>query len=122
MSEDRNETPLSEGDIRRFFSDRIGNWDLDKDVTLTIRKVQQEDVMNPRTWKPSRKVTLYFEKASKSLVLNRTNMDLIGKLYGYELSGWVGKRITLYRDKCDAFGKKNVPCVRVRPSTPKGAA
>jgi hypothetical protein len=53
----------------------------------------------------------------KEMVLNKTNARTIRRHHGNEMDEWSGKKITLFRSTCDAFGKKNVPCIRVKGKT-----
>jgi hypothetical protein len=70
-------------------------------VTLAMRTVQLERMGQSNEEKP----VLYFEKASKGMVLNRTNAMTIASLYGPETEAWTSKRITLYPTKIRAFGE-----------------
>lgn len=90
-----------------------------RDITLTIASVVLEEMQshdNTKTQKP----VVYFEKATKGLVLNRTNATIIADLYGDETDGWPGKRITIYATRVKAFGKV-VPAIRVRDIVPPKA-
>jgi hypothetical protein len=89
--------------------------------TLTIKELRVEE-MGHGTEK-ERKPVLYFERASKGLVLNRTNATIIASLYGDESDYWAGKRISIYPTKVRAFGSMQ-DCIRVCeeiPAQPKPA-
>lgn len=90
-----------------------------KQVTVTISKLVMEE-MGFGSEKES-KPCLYFEKATKSLVLNRTNAMTISKLYGLESDLWTGKRITLIAVNVRAFGQMH-ETVRVKDSIPPAPA
>lgn len=94
-----------------------------KPVTLTIKKLVMEEMLNHGNEKEVKPV-LYFEKATKGFVLNRTNGFIIGALYSVETDNWVGKRITIYPTKVRAFGSMQ-DAIRVReeiPAQPKPVA
>jgi hypothetical protein len=96
-----------------------------KDVNLTIGRLVVEDLRTERG--SERKPVLFFREIeernkagqgeNKRLVLNKTNMKTIGKLYGFEANDWPGKRITLYATTCQSFGQI-VDCIRVREVAP----
>lgn len=86
-----------------------------RNVTLTITKLVVEEMGHGS--EKEQKPVLYFEKATKGLVLNRTNAMIIASLYGDETNDWRGKRITIYPTKVRAFGSMQ-DCVRVREEIP----
>lgn len=92
-------------------------------VTLAIKDVRVEEMTNHSNEK-ERKAVVYFEKATKGLVLNRTNAQIIANLYGDETDHWRGKRVTLYPTRVKAFGTMQ-DCIRVKeeiPAQPKPTA
>src|SRR5687767_4047837 len=94
-----------------------------KTVPLTITHVTAEEMLthdNKKVLKP----VVWFERASKGLVLNRTNAVTIATLYGDDTDTWSGKRIAIYPTQVRAFGKLQ-DCIRVReeiPAQPKPVA
>jgi hypothetical protein len=93
-----------------------------KTVTLTIARLVVEKLGHGA--EEEKKPVLYFEKATKGLVLNRTNAMIIGALYGEETDDWTGKRISIYPTKVRAFGSMQ-DAIRVReeiPAQPKPVA
>ena len=86
-----------------------------KPVTLTIKGLKVEELGHGA--EKENKPVLYFEKATKGLVLNRTNAMIIGALYGDETDDWHGKRITIYATKVRAFGSTQ-DAIRVREEIP----
>ena len=88
-----------------------------KDATLTIKAVEVAE-LRLASGGTQRKPILHFEETAKKLVLNKTNSGTIAELLGTEARKWVGRRITLYPTRCDAFGKET-DCIRVRPEPPK---
>lgn len=89
----------------------------DKSYVLTMDKVTIEDVGKTKDERP----ILYFLKADKGLVLNKTNANIIAKLYGDDTDAWEGQQIELYPTMVD-FGGEQVEAIRVRaPRVNKGA-
>jgi len=86
-----------------------------KTVTLTIAKLVVEELGHGA--EKERKPVLYFQKATKGLVLNRTNAMTIAGLYGDESDEWAGKRISIYPTRIRAFGSMQ-DTIRVREEIP----
>jgi hypothetical protein len=84
---------------------------------LTVEK------MRARGGAQEEKAVLYFERAKKGLVLNRTNGEVIGNAFGWETDGWKGHVVELYVAEVEAFGEL-VDAIRVRvpKAAPKEAA
>jgi hypothetical protein len=85
-------------------------------VTLTIKELRVEEMLNHSNEK-ERKPVLHFERATKGLVLNRTNAMIIAALYGDESDDWTGKRISIYPTRVKAFGTMQ-DAIRVREEVP----
>lgn len=88
-----------------------------KDVTLTIARVEIEELKMKGGVK-ERKPVVSFEETKKKLVLNKTNADSVAEMYGAEATAWLGKRITLYPTKTQC-GRETVDCIRVREKVPQ---
>lgn len=67
----------------------------------------------------SRKLFIMFHELDKGLVLNKTNADMIGDLYGKDTDGWLGKQVMLFTAPVDYQGKK-VNAIRVRAPASNG--
>jgi len=91
--------------------------DLDGEVIVTIDRIVMESFRDPRTRQESRKPVMYFQRAKRGLIINRTNWRTVADLYGDESDNWVGKRIALVSMMVDAYGKQT-KAVRVRPTRP----
>lgn len=79
---------------------------------LTISHVTMEDVGYGSDKEP--KPVVYFNGASKGLVLNVTNGNAIAEIAGTtETDDWTGVEIELHADRT-LFGGKKVDCIRVR--------
>jgi hypothetical protein len=70
-----------------------------------------------RDGRPIENPIMKIKGVKKEMVLNKTNARTIRRHHGNEMDEWSGKKITLFRSTCDAFGKKNVPCIRVKGKT-----
>lgn len=115
-----------------FDNQHIAAEDLrDKEVTLTISKVVPGKLKKAGTSKVDKRPILSFvelerketkDEPAKTLVVNRTNYKTIRALYGKTAADWIGKRITIFPTTCDSFGKKNVPCIRVKDEEPLSAS
>ena len=79
--------------------------------TLTIRTCVLEELGqgNDKETKP----VLYFEKAQKGLVLNKTNANAIADAYGDDTSDWEGKPVEVFPTRVEFRGKL-VDGIRVR--------
>jgi hypothetical protein len=73
-----------------------------KPYTLTIKAVTLEDLGHGA--EKESKLAIAFEKATKMMLLNRTNAMIIASLYGPETDSWKGKAVTVYSARVKAFG------------------
>jgi len=108
-----------------FDNPYLASWDLvdaqgnPKDYTLEIVKVEAAELMT-MGGKAKRKPILTLKGAKKKLACNKTNAASIKGMYGRNTDGWIGKSITLYPTTTTVGSEKGVPCIRIRPSKPKG--
>lgn len=101
---------------RLFPSKYVKPADLNgKPVTLIVAKTVVEELGHGD--QKEQKAVVYFEKATKGLVLNRTNAMTIAALYGDETDEWAGKRITIYATRVRAFGAMQ-DTIRVKSEVP----
>lgn len=89
----------------------------DRNVQLVIDRIEVEEVGFGRD-KDSKPV-LYFQKAKKGLVLNKTNSNAIKAVYGRDTDQWIGKPLVLFPAMVD-FAGETVEAIRVR--APKATA
>jgi hypothetical protein len=91
-------------------------------VRVTIKRLAVER-MRARGGASEEKPVLYFERAEKGMVLNRTNAEVIGGAYGWETGDWPGHVLELFVAEVEAFGEL-VDAIRVRipKAAPKEAA
>ncbi|MFA6046979.1 MAG: hypothetical protein WC718_18500 [Phycisphaerales bacterium] len=85
----------------------------ERGVTVTMERVTIENLHAGEGRKKEAKPVLWFRKATKGLVLNKTNAFIIADLYGPDMDNWTGHRIELYPTRVDAFGSMQ-DAVRVR--------
>ena len=101
---------LASGDVR------------EKPLLLTMTKLHMENVAMEGA-EPDKKWCLSFVEADKPMVLNATNIQLIGSIHGPETDNWAGKKIVLYHDPNISYGGKLIGGLRIRapknqPATP----
>jgi hypothetical protein len=95
-----------------FPSKYLNAADLDgQRVTATIRQVQSEEMRTPEGLKP--RPVVHFQGRRKSLVLNKTNAQVLVKAFGDETDTWRDKEITLFAESV-SFQGKIVDGIRVR--------
>jgi hypothetical protein len=80
---------------------------LGKKVTLTITDVDLEELVG-EDGKPKLKATVAFKETEKMLVACKTNGFCLKEMFGAEIAGWIGKRVTLFPDTWNGE-----PCIRV---------
>ena len=88
-----------------------------EEKTVTIKEVKQEIIQNQQG-KEKCTVAYFFEDV-KPLILNKTNCDMIAKVWGSPyIEDWNGKQIILKVKKVSAFGDM-VDAVRVSKERPE---
>jgi hypothetical protein len=92
---------LASGDVR------------EKPLLLTMTKLHKENVAMEGA-EPDNKWCLGFVEVEKPMVLNATNIQLIGAIHGPETDNWPGKKIVLYHDPNISYGGKLIGGLRVR--------
>jgi hypothetical protein len=97
------------GEIYQSNSDFLKAEDIGANFwTVTINKVDMKSFDDG-----SRKLYIAFEELDKGMVLNKTNADTLGDLYGRNTDGWMGRQIMLMTMPVDYQGKK-VQAIRLR--------
>ncbi len=89
----------------------LGSWDLANvdgtygKLTLTIKNIKQEEVLEPSTNKKSIETVIEFKENYKPMILNSTNKKTIAKVSNSNfVNDWIGKKITIQVEKVKAFG------------------
>jgi hypothetical protein len=92
-----------------------------REIRLVIARVEVEEVGRDREKKP----ILYFTKAKKGMVLNKTNARMIAAAYGANTDQWEDREIIIFSMKVQ-FGDEIVDGIRVKipklTTAPKAAA
>lgn len=98
----------------------MGEWDLPEDgsdLRLTIKDVTKETIHNPTTHTETEEIVLTWEEPKyKPYILSaRVNKDNIKQALGTgRTKDWVGKKVQLYREAGNWFGKAGF-AIRFRP-------
>lgn len=104
-------------DIRSAFqSQYLAAYDLpaDRPVTITIEAVEVVEV-EQETGGTKGRPAIRAAKARKLWLLNKTNSELLAAMWGYETEAWIGKRVSIAREKV-RFGRETVDGIRVQGS------
>ena len=103
------------GDLHPSTSLKSSDFDEVGEMTLTIRKIEIRDI--GQEGEKETKPVLTFDETEKTLVLNKTNANLIGAQYGDKNIdvAWIGKQITLHVEQT-TFQGKATPGIRVKQS------
>lgn len=101
----------------------LGSWDLDelpnREATLTIAKIVDEDVIGNAGTKERCTVCYWQEGGVKPMILNITNKKTICKLYHTkDTEQLAGKAVVIGIDKVKAFGDVH-DALRIRKRIPK---
>ena len=82
-----------------------------KSIRLVVDSIKVETIKNDEG--EAEKPVLFFTGKDKGLVLNRTNLDVLIKLFGDNIDAPTGKQIILYRTFAN-FRGQTVPALRLR--------
>lgn len=85
---------------------KAGNLD-GKKVTLTIKDADREK-LEEEDGKKKAKAIISFEETELELVACKTNGLCLKGMFGPSLSGWIGKKVTLFPDTWNGE-----PCIRI---------
>jgi hypothetical protein len=100
-----------------FPSKYLSSEDLEgREIRVTIARVEIEEVGRDRDKKP----ILYFTKAKKGMVLNKTNAKMIKAAYGNNTDEWEDREIIIFSMKVQ-FGDEIVDGIRVKIPTQRAA-
>ena len=90
-----------------------------RDLIATIDYVQKEKVTGVGG-KTEEEVVAHFSDGNKPLILNKTNMKTIQKIYKTPyIEDWAGRAIQIYYDPTVKFGRDTVGGLRIRPFIPQ---
>jgi len=97
----------------------------DRDVTVEIESARRpgpKDIGTDGRPISDKSVIIHYLGKEKGHVACRTTQKQIRRLHGDDITAWSGKKIILFQTTCDAFGQKDVPCIRVRNIDPATGA
>ena len=87
---------------------------LGKEQIYTIKKIQKEEIVADGG-KTAKVALCYFEEDEKPMVLNKTNMKTLERLFGTEyIEDWYEKKITVFVKEGIKFGKESVNGLRIK--------
>lgn len=99
----------------------MGDYELPpgEDLIVVIDYVKKEDVTGTNGRKEE-KVVAHFSDGNKPMILNKTNMKTIAKIYGTPyIEEWKGRAVQIYFDANVRFGRDIVGGLRIRPFIPE---
>ena len=106
-------------DIMKFFPSKyLRGVDLNGRIfNLAIDRVELHNIRNNKTNQTEKKPVLFFRGAGKGLIVSAPVARQIATLHGSETDNWPGKRVALFAEDVEAFGKTH-RVVRVKPLVP----
>lgn len=94
--------------------------DIHGEAIMTIAKVGQVNVAQEN--QPEElKWAVKFAEHKKPMVLNSTNIQLLGAICGDDTDDWTGKKVCVYIDPSISFQGKLTGGLRIKAATPKPA-
>ena len=97
--------------------------DIEDDTIVTIAKVGQANIAKEDS-PVDMKWLIRFKEFDKPMVLNRTNIALLGNFCGDDTDDWLGKQVIVYNDESIQFQGKVTGGLRFKriKAKPKNAA
>lgn len=89
-----------------------------RDLTVQIMDIDPRGELQMRGGKHEYKPIVTVRGTEKLWVLNKTNAQTIARLYGPEVTAWLGQSVTLYATQVPCGGQM-VDALRVREVAPK---
>jgi len=84
-------------------------------VEVTIKSIQTEKILNPRTFKESDCKVMYFNELKWGFVLGaKCNRKKLVGMVKENSSELIGKKIIIYNDPSVKFGSQTVGAVRIK--------
>lgn len=99
----------------------IGDYSIPEgqDLVAKIDYVAQETINDP-TGKKKDAVVAHFSDGTKPMVLNKTNLKTMSRIFGTSyIEDWHGRSIQIWFDPNVKFGRDRVGGLRVRPFIPQ---
>lgn len=79
--------------------------DVEDDTIVTVKKVGQANIAKEDS-PPDVKWLIRFEEFDKPMVLNHTNISLLGNFLGDDTDDWIGGKVIVYNDESIQFQGK----------------
>jgi len=113
MANPREDNILS--DAEHLYAEDLGG----KEVTLTVSRIEREEVRGGGSGKSGKKYTFHFSETPKAWIPGvGVRRAICAALKTTDRTKMVGARLTVYPTTCDAFGQRDVPCIRLRRAEP----
>jgi len=98
-------------DAEHLYAEDLGG----RDVTLTIAKIEKEEVKGGGSGRNDKRYTFHFKETPKKYVpgigVRRAICAAVGTTNRQKM---IGVAVILFPTTCEAFGSKNTPCIRFR--------
>ena len=112
MGNPREDNILS--DCNHLYAEDLGG----KEATLTIKAIEKEEVRGGGSGRADKRYTFHFQETPKAWVPGvKCRRAIAAALGTNNRTQMIGAKLTLYPTSCEAFGERNVPCLRVRRAT-----
>jgi hypothetical protein len=92
-----------------------------KNVTVYIERIVPREKLMMQGGKTDTKPVVYLRGKEKGWILNKTNARSIAKVYGAEVSAWIGKPVVIMSAEVEARGE-TVEAIRVNVELTRKAA
>ena len=105
-------------------NDTLGQWDIPPGRTVTVEieslepyipKIRRKVNGKPE---PIKRYIISFVGKRKKWIAGPVSLQVIAKIHGKKLGGWIGKKIALYTDESVMFGRERTGGIRVRNTIP----
>lgn len=92
-----------------------------KNVAVVIERIAPREKLMMQGGKTDTKPVMYFKGKEKGQILNKTNARAIAKVYGPEVTNWIGKTVVIMSAEVEARGEM-VEAIRVNVDATRKAA
>lgn len=92
-----------------------------KNVPVVIERIVPREKLMMQGGKSDQKPVVYLRGKEKGWILNKTNARAIAKVYGPEVSAWLGKTVVIMSAEVEAHGEM-VDAIRVNVEATRKAA
>lgn len=92
-----------------------------KNVPVVIERITPREKLMMQGGKSDTKPVIYLRGKEKGWILNKTNAKAIAKVYGPEITNWIGKTVVIMSAEVEARGEM-VDAIRVNIDATRKAA